>query len=91
MARRASGWSQRQLADAMTRLGYPWQQQTVAKVERGDRPLRLSEAMVMASVLGVPVDVLCSDRDDRSTAALSAPSALDLAQQLVRVLRDEGE
>lgn len=52
------GWSQSQLAAAMSRLGHPWHQTTVAKTERGEREPRFSELLELANALDVPVEVL---------------------------------
>lgn len=57
--RQARGWSQEQLASAMTDLGVTMHQTTVAKVEAAARPIRVNEAAVFAAVLGVRlVDLL---------------------------------
>lgn len=51
-AREALGLSQAQVAK---HVGLGFQQQTIVKIEKGDRPLRLSEAVRVAKVLGVEV------------------------------------
>lgn len=57
--RTAKGMSQAQLAEQMAlRTGQPVAQQTIVKLEKGTRPLRYSEAAVLAEVLGVPLDAL---------------------------------
>ena len=58
--RKAAGLSQGGLAAELTARGISFQQQTVLKVEKGSRPLKLDEAFVMASVLDVAVADLCS-------------------------------
>lgn len=65
-AREQARLSQRELADAATAAGLSWHQTTVAKVEAGDRPLRLTEAAVLARVLGTEVAVLAGVRADDS-------------------------
>lgn len=45
------GMSQRELATRMRAAGFKWSHLTVASVERGDRPLRLSEASAIAELL----------------------------------------
>lgn len=51
--------SQTQLAETMTvRLPYVVYQNTVTQIETGKRPLRLSEAVVLAEELGVSLDLL---------------------------------
>lgn len=52
--RRDRNWSQEDLAREMTALGFEMHQTTVAKIERGGRPLRVSEAVALAQVFGVP-------------------------------------
>lgn len=47
--------SQKALADAMRERGHKWSQATVWAVEKGDRPLKLTEANDLAGVLGTDV------------------------------------
>jgi transcriptional regulator with XRE-family HTH domain len=51
--REAKGMSQADLAKALTKRGLSYHQQTVLKVERGIRRVRLGEACTIADVLGV--------------------------------------
>lgn len=46
--------SQQALADAMRERGWKWSQATVWSVEKGERPVRLSEAFDLAAVLSLP-------------------------------------
>ena len=48
--------TQQAIADAMRERGWKWSQATVWSVEKGERPLRLREAAVLASVLGSNVE-----------------------------------
>ncbi|TCJ23541.1 XRE family transcriptional regulator [Microbacterium sp. PI-1] len=50
--------SQKDLADAMRKRGFRWSQATVWGVEKGERPLRLTEAEAVAEVLGESVNML---------------------------------
>jgi len=50
--------SQRALADAMTEAGWKWSHVTVGSIERGERPLRVAEAVGVASILGIGVPEL---------------------------------
>lgn len=50
--------SQSELADRMTGGEVRWHQGTVTAVETGKRPLRFSEAIALASELGVSLDSL---------------------------------
>ncbi|WP_040161047.1 helix-turn-helix domain-containing protein [Mobilicoccus massiliensis] len=47
------GMTQARLAEEMAALGHPWHQQTVVKTEKGLRPVRLTEACDLSSVLQV--------------------------------------
>lgn len=58
------GWSQEQLAQRLTAAGYPFRQQTVLKVENGQRPLRLGEAIALSALFGVSIDVLSGMREE---------------------------
>ncbi|MGH3585035.1 MAG: helix-turn-helix domain-containing protein [Pseudonocardia sp.] len=51
----AAGLSQGKLAEAMNAEGFVFYQQTVAKVESGERPLRLDEATALARVLNASI------------------------------------
>ncbi|NEE42016.1 helix-turn-helix transcriptional regulator, partial [Streptomyces sp. SID7982] len=51
-ARLASGLSQGKVADAMNAEGFVFYQQTIAKVESGERPVRLDEATALARIFG---------------------------------------
>ncbi|NMO03116.1 helix-turn-helix transcriptional regulator [Gordonia sp. TBRC 11910] len=58
----ADQMTQSELADRLGKLGIPTAQQTIAKIETGKRPLKLSEAVAVAEVLGVKVgDLLDTD------------------------------
>lgn len=55
------GWSQATLAQRARDGGLDgFHQTTVARVENGQRPLRLSEAIVLSKVLGISVEDLAS-------------------------------
>lgn len=54
--REGQGIPQQHLAMTMTVLkGHRWHQTTVGKVESGERPIKLSEAVAVAEILGVPL------------------------------------
>ena len=53
--RKARNWSQEYLAEELNLHGFDMHQTTVAKIERGTRPLRVSEAVAIASIFSVPV------------------------------------
>ena len=58
--RETLGLTQTTLAESMTAAGHTWHQQTVVKVEKGARPLRLAEAVQLAAVLRVDLALLHS-------------------------------
>jgi transcriptional regulator with XRE-family HTH domain len=51
--RRERNWSQEEVADQLRRLGFDMHQTTVAKIERGTRPLRVAEAAAIATIFRV--------------------------------------
>lgn len=66
--RKDSGLSQTDLADELTERGVPFRQQTVLKIEKGARPLRVDEAAVIAEILDLSVDDLLRPHDERTLA-----------------------
>ncbi len=52
--RRARNWSQDELARQLRGQGFDMHQTTVAKIERGSRPLRVAEAAAIANIFRVP-------------------------------------
>jgi transcriptional regulator with XRE-family HTH domain len=56
--RRCGRITQRQLAAAMQKEGFPWHCATVCRVENGVQPLLLAEAAALAGLLGVPLEKL---------------------------------
>lgn len=59
--RKACGLTQSELAQQLTDLGLPFRQQTVVKIEQGQRPARLQEAAAIAGILEVAVDALVDE------------------------------
>lgn len=65
------GWSQQELAEALKDAGVSWHQTTVAKVERGERPLKMTEAVAVAYALGmVKLDEVLGDNSSPVQSAL---------------------
>lgn len=65
-ARKRYWLAQRDLAELMKAAGYVrWSQATVWSVESGARPLRLSEAMALAAILGIPLQTFTAVVADR--------------------------
>lgn len=55
-SRNAAGVSQQQVANALKAKGSSLAQSQVAKIERGERPVRLDEAVALAGVFGSTID-----------------------------------
>lgn len=83
--REALGWSQGELARRMVEAGFPnYSQMTVSRTEKAARPIRLSEARVIAQILGSSVDEMLrteQDADAVHRTLLDARSALIDAQE----------
>ncbi|MGY1845534.1 helix-turn-helix domain-containing protein [Modestobacter sp. SYSU DS0875] len=58
--REAQGMSQAQLGQKLASLGFPMEQPTVYKLEKGTRPIRVNEVAAAAAVLGVEIEDLLS-------------------------------
>jgi transcriptional regulator with XRE-family HTH domain len=69
--REEAGMTQTQLADAMTRQGFPMHQTMIGKVEANQRPVRVNEAAALAGILGFALPDLLADPDlNAETSAL---------------------
>lgn len=77
-AREKSGMSQRQVAEAMAQRGHSWLQNTLTRTETGDRPIRLTEAVDMARILGVSMTVFYTEKaaEIRNASAMRELKAL---------------
>ena len=64
-ARTHHGWTQQQLADEMKRVGFPIDRATIAKIERGRRPMEVSELVAFATALDVAPTALFLTLDTR--------------------------
>ncbi len=83
--RQAAGKSQTELAEAMQAMGWAFHQQTVLKIEKGSRPLKLAEALSIAAVLEVPVDRLWAEPETvmRDRLLLEAVQEIERRYRLV--------
>ncbi|MBT1001177.1 helix-turn-helix domain-containing protein [Paenarthrobacter sp. DKR-5] len=88
--------SQQALAEAMRARGWKWSQATVWSVEKGERPLRISEGIDLAAILGVSIEdflvdpVLASYSKELSDAhEAQVRAARDITSGVVRFLRSE--
>jgi transcriptional regulator with XRE-family HTH domain len=53
--REEAGWTQAQLAEAVTELGFDWKRVTVAEVEGADRRVSLEELLGLSALYAVPM------------------------------------
>jgi hypothetical protein len=76
--------TQAELAEEVSLRGVPWRQQTVLKVEKGQRPLRLREAAAVAVALQVGVDVLTGEKPvlDATTMMMTATRGVERQLEL---------
>ena len=65
-ARKHRDWTQQRLADEMKRIGHPIDRATVAKIERGKRPMEVSELVAFAAALDVAPPALFMPLGTRS-------------------------
>lgn len=91
------GWSQTKLAQEMTRVrGVRAHQNTIAKIETGERSVSIAEAAAIAEVFGISTDRLLGRRarpqSDRDFALRRLQQSIEDTHRAVRVgLRDVGE
>ena len=85
--REAIGLTQAELAARLQRLGHAFVQQTVAKIESGNRPIRLDEAVALALATECSLDELASPLLPETPEAVRA--ALKAARQ--RLAEEERE
>lgn len=57
-ARESIGMTQTEMARQLKDIGLPFHQQTIQRVESGERPVRLDEAFAIAELLGLPLHEL---------------------------------
>jgi transcriptional regulator with XRE-family HTH domain len=76
--RKAAGMTQGELAEQLSQRGLSFQQQGILKVERGSRPLRVDELLIIAEVLEVDQESLTRQMDER-LAALEQLSTAETA------------
>jgi transcriptional regulator with XRE-family HTH domain len=81
--RKAKGYSQSDLAGLLEQRGLPFQQQTILKVEKGTRPLRLEEASAIAETLDIDLGALTEQFTNETIAA----SATEILQRLSVIAR----
>jgi transcriptional regulator with XRE-family HTH domain len=70
--REAEGMTQTDLARALrTDFGLPFHQQTIARIEAGERPVRLNEANLIAETLHTDLFSMMSDKGSPETVQLN--------------------
>jgi transcriptional regulator with XRE-family HTH domain len=80
--RTQAGLSQQKVADALRAQGYVvFQQTTVAKVELGERPVRLDEAVAITALFGSTVDVALGLKASAPQSLAAQAAAQDLARR----------
>jgi transcriptional regulator with XRE-family HTH domain len=90
-ARERAGLSQEQLAANLVLMhDVNWHQTTVRRTESGERPIRLSEAIAVADLLGVPLSELAhgaaDDTPRTERVALAYAALADVRQDIDRRL-----
>ncbi len=83
-------WSQEEVAERLRHQGFEMHQTTVAKIERGARPLRVAEAAALAEVFEMPAIAVfeLSLPEDRSADVDSRRIELEQARKRVDDSRD---
>lgn len=83
-------WSQEDVAERLRHQGFEMHQTTVAKIERGARPLRVAEAAALADVFEMPVMAVfeLSVSDEHSAEFDSRRIELEQARKRVDDSRD---
>jgi transcriptional regulator with XRE-family HTH domain len=87
-------WSQEEVAEKLRYEGFEMHQTTVAKIERGTRPLRVAEASAIGAVFGMPVMAvfeLSLPHDAPWWSSDSQPTALREKQELLERARKLSE
>ncbi|MBO0837806.1 MAG: helix-turn-helix domain-containing protein, partial [Actinobacteria bacterium] len=85
-ARERAGISQMQLADLMTRAGYPTHQTAISKFESGTYEPRFSEVVALCAIIGADLAAIVSMATDEGQDALelrSARAEVIIAEQAV--------
>jgi transcriptional regulator with XRE-family HTH domain len=82
--RKAKGYSQSDLAGLLEQRGLPFQQQTILKIEKGARPLKLEEASVIADILGIEMSSL-TEQFSNDTLAATVTEILQRSAAITRM------
>ncbi len=87
--RDGAGMSQSELARQMIARGFEtYSQMTVSRTEKGDRPIRLGEARVLAEILGSSVDEMTRGTDLEESLRMADKIRGNLVSSMMRVAGD---
>lgn len=86
-ARTAAGVTQKRVADDMTARGFSFIQTTVAKIEYGERPVRIEEAAALAGLFGATLDAALGLNPSHAAAACIALA--ERRTKALALLRDQ--
>jgi transcriptional regulator with XRE-family HTH domain len=91
--RQSRGWSQEDVAEKLRHQGFEMHQTTIAKIERGTRPLRVAEADAIAEVFKMPVMAVfeLSLPNDAPWWAPDQPETIRKRQKLLERARQQSE
>lgn len=95
LARYRGDMSQRELANRVRDAGMKWTHLTVASVERGERPLRAAESVLLMQILGIPsFDALLSNEDSTRLRMLMSRTEQDMLltrSAMIRLMQHQQE
>jgi transcriptional regulator with XRE-family HTH domain len=77
--------SQTGLAKRMADLGFPFHQTTISRIEAGERPVQLGEALALAEIVGMGVDVMIRRPSDVRLSRLLTRATRRVADALVAI------
>jgi transcriptional regulator with XRE-family HTH domain len=91
--RTEAGLTQQQLAERMTLAGSKMHQTTIAKIEAGERPVVVGEAVLLAALLNASLDdlIAVAGATDKSSNAMRRAARELEARNAVRALEREVE
>ncbi|MGW4638017.1 helix-turn-helix domain-containing protein [Sphaerisporangium sp. NPDC004334] len=82
--RKRHGWTQHDLAQKLESFGFPLHQSAIARIEAGNRPVRLNEAVVLATLFSVDLPSLLMP-------PLSDQAMSEKEQQLAELAKEEAQ
>lgn len=86
-ARERISLSQTDLAKRMSALGFRWHQATVYKVENGDRPVKLGEALALSEMLEIPLRDLTAPPEKFQAERRTKDVVLQLVSDMDSIMR----